>query len=182
VDAVKDKEQEPPLGDVLEGVMESTSDFRQEVDEIREIVHGIVHDTPFSEKVHTLYDIIEEISDELKCRRNGQNGSRLQSVEALRQNIDDLHQEWNSVATTLHAQRERLEALLDSFPGAIETSTVRALSLRVSHLEQLVAHLVEESRSSSAAKGSRTQLYVSLAALGTTIVLWGVWIGLGFLS
>ena len=178
MDAVRD---EIP-GLLSEEVRENTSDFRQEVDEIREIVHGIVHDTPFSEKVHTLYDIIEEISDELRCRRNIQSGSRIQSIEVLRQNIDELHQEWNSVATTLHAQRERLEALLDSFPGAIETSTVRALSLRVSHLEQLVAQLVEESRARSSARGSRTQLYVSLAALGTTVVLWGLWIGIGLLG
>lgn len=178
VDTTEDEELAPPPAELLE----SASDFRQEVDEIREIVHGIVHDTPFSEKVHTLYDIIEEISDELRCRRGTQNGSRLHYVDALKQNIDDLHQEWNSVATTLHAQRERLEALLDSFPGAIETSTVRALSLRVSHLEQLVAQLVEESRAKSSAKGSRTQLYVSVAMLGTTVVLWGLWIGLGLLN
>jgi hypothetical protein len=167
---------------LLSKVMEEASDIRQEVDEIREIVHGVIHDNPFSDKVHTLYDIIEEIGNELKCRRNGQNGSRLETLDTLRQHVNDLHQEWNSVASTLHAQRERLEALLDSFPGAIETSTVRALSLRVSHLEQLVAQLVEESRAKSTAKGSRTQLYVSLVALGTTIVLWGVWIGLGVLG
>ena len=178
LDTLKEEEPEPPPVELLE----NASDFRQEVDEIREIVHGIIQDTPFSEKVHTLYDIIEEISDELRCRRNGQNGSRLHSIEALKQNIDELHQEWNSVASTLHAQRERLEALLDSFPGAIETSTVRALSLRVSHLEQLVAQLVEESRARSSAKGSRTQLYVSVTMLGTTVVLWGLWIGIGLLG
>lgn len=179
MEEIKDEEREL----TLEQALDNTSDFRQEVDEIREIVHGIVHDAPFPEKVHSLYDIIEEISDELKCRRNGHNGgSRIQSVDSLRQNVDELHQEWNSVASTLHTQRERLEALLDTFPGAIETSTVRALSLRVSHLEQLVAQLVEESRAETTAKGSRTQLYVSLGALGTTIVLWGVWILLGFLT
>ena len=165
--------------------MEQTaSDIRQEVDEIREIVHGVIHDTPFSEKVKNLYDIIEEISDEIKCRRNGTGpvASRLETLESLRQNVDDLHQEWDSVSATLHTQRERLEALLDSFPGAIETSTIRALSLRVSHLEQLVSRLVEESRAQKSARGSRTQLYVSIAMLGTTVVLWGVWIGLGLLS
>jgi ribosomal 50S subunit-associated protein YjgA (DUF615 family) len=179
---VKYDEQEDLSGQLAET---NSADFRQEVDEIREIVNNVVHDAPFTEKVHSLYDIIEEISQELKCRRNGQSGSRLtslQSLESLRQHVDDLHQEWNSVAATLHTQRERLEALLDSFPGAIETSTVRALSLRVSHLEQLVAQLVEESRAESTAKGSRTQLYVSLAALGTTVVLWGAWITLGILG
>ena len=173
----------------LEG--ESTADtdvnlaFRQEVDEIREIVHNLVQDDPFSEKVHSLYDLIEEVSVQLKSRRNGANGVRpesLEAVQALRQNVDDLHQEWNTVAATLLTQRERLEALLDSFPGAIETSTIRALSLRVSHLERLVEQLVDESRVRSTDRGSRTQLRVSLVALGVTVLLWIVWITLGLVS
>lgn len=163
-------------------VEQTATDIRQEVDEIREIVHGVIHDTPFSEKVKNLYDIIEEISDEIKYRRNGQVSSRLETLESLRQNVNELHQEWDSVADTLHTQRERLEALLDSFPGAIETSTIRALSLRVSHLEQLVSRMVEESRAQKSARGSRTQLLVSVAMLGTTVVLWGIWIGLGLLG
>jgi hypothetical protein len=33
--------------------------------------------------------------------------------------------------------QERLETLLEAFPGAIETSAMRALSLWVTHLERL---------------------------------------------
>lgn len=162
--------------------LQTASDIRQEVDEIREIVHGVIHDTPFSEKVHNLYDIIEEISNEIRFRRNGPGSPRIEPLESMRQTVEDLHQEWNSVATTLHAQRERLENLLESFPGAIETSTIRALSLRVTHLEQLTHQLVEESRAYSTAKSSRTQLFVSVTMLGTTVLLWGVWIVLGLLG
>ena len=82
---------------------------------------------------------------------------------------------------TLKLQVERLEALLESFPGAIETSAVRAISLRVTHLEQLVFELLEEYRAKSTARGARISLNVSLAALGTTIVLGGAWLGIGLL-
>jgi DNA-binding transcriptional regulator YbjK len=124
--------------------------------------------------VDTLHAFIEDVSEEVKSWRNGRKGPYLETLETLKQQVDEVRQEWTSVAATLKTQRERLEALLESFPGAIETSAMRALSLRVTHLEQLVSELVEESRARATAKGSRTQLIVSLAALGTTVVMWGL--------
>jgi signal transduction histidine kinase len=167
-------EQEPPPT----SMSGNTLKLRQEVQEIKEVVHGIVHEAPFSDKVDTLHAFIEDISEEVKSWRNGRKGPYLETLETLKQQVDEVRQEWTSVAGTLKTQRERLE----SFPGAIETSAIRALSLRVTHLEQLVSELVEESRARSTAKGSRTQLIVSLVALGTTVVLWGVWIGVGVLT
>jgi signal transduction histidine kinase len=168
-------EQEPPPT----SMSGNTLKLRQEAQEIKEVVHGIVHEAPFSDKVDTLHAFIEDISEEVKSWRNGRKGPYLETLETLKQQVDEVRQEWTSVAGTLKTQRERLEALLEAFPGAIETSAMRALSLRVTHLEQLVSELVEESRARSTAKGSRTQLIV---ALGTTVVLWGVWIGVGVLT
>ena len=121
------------------------------------------------------------LTEEVKSRRNGHKRPYMETLEALKLKVDEVQQEWTSVASTLHIQREKLETLLDSFPGAIEISAVRAISLRVTHLEQLVSDLLEEYRAKTTGRGVRSQLNVSLAALGTTIVLWGVWIGIGLL-
>ena len=78
----------------------------------------------------------------------------------------------------MKTQHEKLEAVLQSFPGVIEASTVRALSLRVTHLEQLVSELLQESQAKSSAASTCKQLIISLTALGVTVVLWAIWIGL----
>src|SRR5918996_3064918 len=116
-------EQEPPPT----SMSGNTLKLRQESQEIKEVVHGIVHVAPFSDKVDTLHAFIEDISEEVKSWRNGRKGPYLETLETLKQQVDEVRQEWTSVAGTLKTQRERLEA----FPGAIETSAMRALSLRV---------------------------------------------------
>ena len=81
----------------------------------------------------------------------------------------------------MKAQRERLESLLNTFPGAIETSALRALSLRLNHVEKLVSRLIKEEDVKSASTGTRRQYIISLIALGITVILWGLFIILDFL-
>ncbi|MCD6300008.1 MAG: hypothetical protein J7L78_02415, partial [Dehalococcoidales bacterium] len=58
----------------------------------------------------------------------------------------------------------------------IEISTLHAQSLRLNHLEQLVSELFQELHTKKTESSSRKQMVISLVALGTTIVLWGLWI------
>ena len=62
------------------------------------------------------------------------------------------------------------------FPGVIETAALRALSLRVTHLEELVSEMLDRSHAKSTAARAGKQLAVSLVALGITVLLWIVWI------
>ena len=122
--------------------------------------------------------MIEEIGKEANGWRNGHGGSYVETLESLKLQVNEVQQEWTTVAATLNIQREKLETLLESFPGVIETSAVRAISLRVTHLEQLVSELLEEYRAKSTARGARIQLSLSVAGLATTIVLWAAWTGI----
>jgi hypothetical protein len=90
--------------------------------------------------------------------------------------VEDVQAEWQSLTAGLQAQRERLETLLQSFPSAVEVSAVRALAMRVTHMEELVDQLLGEQRDASARRSSRTQLYVSITALVVTVALWGIFI------
>ena len=159
-------------------VGEYGSSIRREVEEVKEAVHGVIEVAPLPDKVESLQAMIEEISEEVKSWRNGHKGPYMETLETLKLRVDEVQREWTTVASILHIQREKLETLLESFPDAIETSAVRAISLRVTYLEQLVSQLLEEYRAKSTAKGARIQLSVSLAALITTIVLWGAWTGI----
>jgi hypothetical protein len=161
--------------------VESDSSIRREVEEVKEAVHGVIEEAPLPDKVESLQVLIAEISVEVESWRNEHKGPYMETLEALKIQVDEVHQEWTTVASTLYIQREKLETLLESFPSAIETSAVRGISLRVTHLEQLVSELLEESRAKSTARGARIQLNVSLVTLGVTIVLWGVWIVIGLI-
>jgi predicted nucleic acid-binding Zn-ribbon protein len=97
-------------------------------------------------------------------------------VAALQQQVEDVQAEWQSLTAGLQAQRERLETLLQSFPSAVEVSAVRALAMRVTHMEELVDQLLGEQRDASARRSSRTQLYVSITALVVTVALLGIFI------
>ena len=177
-DGLQAAETEPPPLIVVE----NGSSIRREVEEVKEAVHGVIEEAPFPDKVESLQAMIEDISEEVKSWRNGHTVPYMETLETLKLQVDEVKQEWNSVASTLHIQREKLETLLESFPGAIETSAVRAISLRVTHLENVVSVLLEESRAESSAKGTRLQLYVSVGSLGTTILLWGAWIAIRLLG
>jgi hypothetical protein len=129
-----------------------------------------------SEKVGTLRDELARISERVESQQKWGPEQYLQSLETLRQQVDSIHAEWESVTAKSRAQRDQLESLLQTFPGAIETATLRALTLRVNQLESLVSVLIDEKDSRDNSSRARKQMIISLVALGVTVILWGVWI------
>lgn len=132
----------------------------------------------FTEKVGDLRENLATISAEAESPKPWPRDRYLQALEDLRNQVETIHQEWETVSANSRADREKLEAFLQSFPGAVETATLRALSLRVSHLESLVSQLFEERQSKESADRARKQMIISLVALGVTIVIWGLWIAM----
>ena len=176
---LEDNDPEPPSLDSAD----DQSGIFQEVEEIKDAVHGVLHEAPLMEKVESLRAALDDISEEVHGWRNGHNQNPyLETLDTLKLQVNEIQDEWYTVAATLKTQRERLETLLESFPGVIETSALRALSLRVTHVEQLVSELMDDSRGRSSAKTSRIHLSVSFAALVITVVLWGVWISIGVIG
>lgn len=161
---------------------EAESAIRQEVQEIKEAVNEVVSETSLADKVDELRIYIENISEDVQSWRTSRAETYIEALETLKSQVDEIQGEWNAVSSAMKAQRERLESLLESSPGVIETSTLRALSLRVTHLENLVAKLVGEADTKSAAARARKQLIISFAALGVTIVLWGIWLSLALIK
>jgi len=161
---------------------EVSAEFEKEVQELRKAVNEVVTETSLAEKVEDLRLILENISEDVEAWRSSRKDSYLEALETLKSQVEEIQSEWNNVSTSMKSQRERLESLLESFPGIIETSTLRALSLRLTHVEKLVSELITESNVEAAAQGSRKQLIISLAALGVTIILWGIFIGLNVIG
>ena len=161
-------------------------DIKQTVDE--------VHETHLDEKVETLRSNIDDISEDVQTWQLPEKDTYLEALESLRGHVGEIESEWGTVSATMKTQRERLESLLESFPGVIETSSIRALALRLTHLEKeqappevrlthlegLVSKLVEEANAKATTSTTRKQLIISLMALGVTVVLWGAFIGLNF--
>ncbi|MFC1933053.1 hypothetical protein ACFLXU_05455 [Chloroflexota bacterium] len=148
----------------------------QEVQDITEAVDDVVSETSLSDKVEELRTNLENISEEVMSWRTWQKDIYAGVLETLKSQVDDIESEWGSVSTAMKAQREKLEDLLQSFPGVIETSALRALSLRVTHLEKLVSELVGESNAKSTTARAQKQLIISFVALAVTVVLWGVFL------
>ena len=148
----------------------------QEVQDIREAVNEVVSETSLSDKVEELRTNLENMSEEVQSWRTWQKNTYVEVLETLKSQVDEIESEWDSVSTTMKTQREKLETLLQSFPGVIETSTLQALSLRITHLEKLVSELVGESNTKSTTARARTQLIISFVALAVTVVLWGIFI------
>jgi len=146
--------------------------IRQEVEEIKEAVENVVTESPLSEKVEELRTNLENISEEVESWRTWQKNTYLEVMETLKTQVEEIQSEWNNVSAGMKTQRERLESLLDAFPGVIETSTIKALSLRVAHLERLTSQLFQESQASSRSIGTRKQFIISVVALGVTVILW----------
>jgi len=155
--------------------------IQKEVQEIKEAVDEAVTETDLPEKVDELRTNIEGISEEVQSSRTWSKDAYVEVLEALKSQVSEIESEWGNVSATMKAQRERLETLLESFPGVIETASLRALSLRVTHLEKLVSKLIEETEAKATAAGTRRQFVISLAALGITVILWGVWIALALI-
>jgi hypothetical protein len=154
-------------------VGDNDTDVRLEVEEIKDAVQEIVDDSVLAAKVESLRVTVEDVSGEIQSWRSGANHAYVEAIEILKVQVAETQEEWVSVSTTLNNQRERLETLLDSFPGIIETSTLKALSLRVNHLEQLVSEIIGETNNKITKKLSGRQMKLSLAALG---VMTGFWI------
>ncbi|MBN1176790.1 MAG: hypothetical protein JXA51_03830 [Dehalococcoidales bacterium] len=161
---------------------ETGAAIRQEVEEISEAYGEIVGETSLAEKVEELGTYINNISEDVEKWRTSRVETYIEALETLRSQVDEVQSEWDTVSTSMKAQRERLESVLESFPGIIETSTLRALSMRMTHLEGLVTKLVDESNTYSSNVRARKQLTISLVALGVTVALWVLWIVLSFVD
>jgi len=170
----KASKQERGLAEPVEAVPA----LQKEVQEIKQAVDEAVTETNLTEKVDELRTNIEGISEEVQSSQAWSKDTYVEILEALKSQVNEIQSEWANVSATMKAQRERLESMLESFPGVIETASLRALSLRVTHIEKLVSKLIEESNAKSATARARKQLIVSLVALGITVILWGLWIGL----
>lgn len=161
---------------------EVSSDIQQEVKEIKEAVAEVVSETSLPDKVDALRSNIESLSEEVQSWRTWQKNTHIEALETLSSQVSEIQDEWATVSGSMKSQYERLEAALQSFPGIIEASTLKALSLRVTHLEQLVSQLFQESQAKSSTAGAHKQFIISLVALGVTVVLWATWIGLALLK
>ncbi len=151
----------------------------EEVQSIKEAV-GEACESCLDEKVDALRTNIENISQDVQSWKVPQKDTYVESLENMKKQVNDVQEEWANVSNMMKAQRERLESLLESFPGVIETSSIRALALRVTHLEKLLSKIVKESDAKVTAVATRRQFIISIVALGITVVLWGLFIGLNF--
>ena len=153
----------------------------EQVEEIKENVSATFSDTNLPEKVSDLRVMLDNLSEEVESWRTWQQIDYLGVIETLKSQVEEIQNEWGNVSNNIMLQHEKLESLLQSVPGVIETATLKSLSLRITHIEQLMSQLFHESQLKSATKGTRRQLVVSIVALGVTITLWGVFIGLNFI-
>ena len=177
---IKKGKKEQPINPTELDTAESA--ILQEVEEIKEAVSSVVTETSLTDKVEDLRYILDNLSEEVESWRKWHKNTYLEVIETLKSQVEEIQGEWNNVSGSMQTQREKLESLLQSFPGVIETSTLKALSLRVAHLEQLVSQLFQESSTKSNAIRTRRQLIISIMALGVTIVLWGVFLVINLLK
>jgi len=150
----------------------------KQVEEVKEALQGAVSETSLPEKVADLRFMLDNLSEEIEGWKKLYKTNYLEGIETLKSQVDEIQTEWNNVSGSLKAQGDKLESLLETFPGAIDTVTIKAISLRVTHLERLVSQMFQESQAKTSAVGTRKQYIISLVALGVTIILWGVYIGL----
>ena len=154
-------------------VLDDTSETIKQVEEITEAVDTTVSETSLPDKMSDLSIMLDNLSEEVDSWREWHKNDYLAVIETLKSQVEEMQHEWNNVSSSMKTQREKLESLLESFPGVIETATLKALSLRVTYLEKLVSQVFQESQAKSTAIGARKQLVISLAALVITICLWG---------
>jgi len=154
---------------------------QQTADSNREQQQGSTGDTSpaeqsLSEKMEEFRENLESISQEAENQQVWPKAQYMQALNSLQDQIAAIQREFEVVSADYRGQRQQLESLLNAFPGTIEMSTLRALSLRVNHLESLVSELFKEKESKESAERARKQMIVSLVALGVTVVLWTVWV------
>ncbi len=150
-----------------------TIDSIKQVEEIRESAGTCVFETSLPDKVQDLRIMLDNISQEVDSWRAWHKTDYLEVLETLKNQVEEVQIEWNNLSESIQNQREKLESLIQAAPGVIDTATLKALTLRVSHLEQLVSQIVNESQTKAALKGSKRQFIISLVALDVTIILWG---------
>jgi predicted nuclease with TOPRIM domain len=174
---IKSNEQELSATELVDA-----TEATKQVAEIKDAVDKTVAKTRLPDKMEDLRTILENLSDEVDSWRAWHKNDYLAAIETLKSQVEEIQSEWESVSGSIMTQRERLESLLQSVPGVIETATLKALSLRIAHLEQLVSQIFQESQTQATLRGSRKQYLISIVALGITIILWGVFIGLNILK
>ena len=161
-------------------ISESTTGIKTE--EIKEVLDSSPAETILSGKMVDLHIMLENLSEEVDGWRAWHKTDYLEAIETLKSQVLEIQNEWHNVAISMQNQRDKMESMFQSFPGVIETATLKALSLRLSHLEELVSQLLQESYIKKSVRGSRRQLVISFVALGVTVVLWGVFIGINIIG
>ena len=148
----------------------------QEVAALKEAVGDTVEENTLRQNIDDLYGMLDNLGKDVADWKAWRKDDYLGAIETLKSHVEEMQSDWNGVSTSLQSQRERLEALLQSFPGVIETASLKTLALRVTHLEQLVSQLVSESQAKTTALGTRKQMLISIGALLITIIFWGIFI------
>jgi hypothetical protein len=168
-----------PLGGHSAPLAPSTEALQQEVHDIQAAVLDVLQESSLDEKVEGLRVAVDHLNEGADSRVS-RNGADSGTFQQLKHQVDQVQTEWQALAASLHGQRERLEALLSSFPSVVEIAAVRALGLRMNLLEHLVTGIVDERDGRSSRRLSRTQLGISVAGLGVTVVLWGAFYSMRF--
>jgi chromosome segregation ATPase len=153
----------------------------KQVEEIKDNVNATFTETDLPEKVSDLRIMLDNLSEEVDSWRTWHQSDYLGVIETLKSQVEEIQTEWGNVSNSITVQHEKLESLLQSVPGVIETATLKSLSLRVTHLEQLISQLFNESQLKTSTNRTRKQLIISTVALGVTVVLWGVFIVMNFI-
>jgi predicted RNase H-like nuclease (RuvC/YqgF family) len=174
----KEESTEPAVGGM--NIPDTTSAIKG-WEEVKEAVDA-VSETSLPDKVIELHTILDNLSEEVHSWKDWHENDYLAVIEAIKSQVKEIQNEWNHLSSSVSRQQDKLESLLQSFPGAIETATIKALSLRVSHLEKLVNQLLSESQAQAYSKGTRRQFIISIVALGVTVVLWGLFLLINFVD
>jgi hypothetical protein len=132
-------EQQPERTDLPE-----TTIAIKQVEEVKEAVDATVSETNLPNKVTDLRIMLDNLSEEVESWRAWHKIDYLEVIETLKSQVEEIQNEWDNLSNSMALQREKLESLLQSFPGVIETATLKALTLRVAHLEELVSQLFSE--------------------------------------
>jgi chromosome segregation ATPase len=170
-------------GSVTVAEQKESPDSREHVEGYREdVTRNVKSEASLSQKVEELRDNIDVMSEEAQSKRSWPRDDYLGTLEQLRAQVESIQKDWDSVSTHMKAERDKVESLLQSFPGIIEISTLHAQSLRLNHLEQLVSELFQELHTKKSEDRTKKQMIISLVALGVTVVLWGVWIAVAILK
>ncbi len=136
----------------------------------------------FEEKVSSLRDSIDSLNQEVRSHSEKEWWSAerklyyIEAIDKLQKEVKDIEQEWHKLADYMNKQMERLDTLLTSFPDAVDVSTLKLLSIRVSQIEHLLSDHINEERGRENTRSSKMQLVISAVMLFVTLILWGIWI------